>query len=166
MGRPSISPLVILLLVQFLAGGASPAEAGDTIKARLYSPNASEEVSGTLTLDGYDLAGHLTGGGIDVTIAGTAKSSGVSVVVTGRIMPLCNLNHQSMSGEGENGGLNTSVTLVFSCVTKAGNFGGGQDYLFRLDLALPSPHLRVPAGPGEDASVGGRPSGKVQGDPA
>ncbi len=165
MSRPSISPLVILLLGQFLAA-ALAAEAGDAIKAKLNSPNASEEVSGMLTLDGYNLAGHLTGAGIDVTITGTAKSTGVSVVVTGRIMPLCNLNRQSMSGDGGNRGLNTSVSLVFSCVTKAGNFGGGQDYLFNLDLALPSPHLQVPTDPGEAADSGAGRSGEIQGNPA
>ena len=165
MSRHSSSLLFILLLAQCLAG-ASLSHAASSIKAKLYSANASEEASGTLTLDGYNLTGHLTGGGIEVTIAGTAKSTGVSVVVTGRIMPSCNLHSQSMTGEDKNQGLNTSITLVFSCVTKAGNFGGGQDYLFRLDLALPSAHLQVPADSGENADGGAQRSNKIQGDPA
>lgn len=165
MGCRSIFLLPFLLLTRLLTD-ASPAEAGDSIKVRLYSPNASEEASGTLTLDGYNLAGHLSGGSIDVTIAGTAKSDGVSIVVTGRILPSCNLHTQSMTGDGQNQGLNTSVSFVFSCASKAGNFGGGQDYLFHLDLALPSPHLQIPADPGESADSGAGGSGEVQGNPS
>ena len=159
--------LMVLALLAALAWHtpASQAESGSAIRAKLYSANASEEASGTVMLDGYNLAGHLTGGGVDVTISGTVKSSGVSIVVTGRIIPSCNLNRQSMSGDGENYGSNTSVSMVFSCVTKAGSFGGGQDYLFHLDLALPSPHLQVPADSGENASRGAKPSGEIQGDP-
>lgn len=164
MKRRSISLLVTLLLAQFLAG-ALPAGAGDSVKAKLYSPNASEEASGTLTLDGYSLAGHLTGGGIDVTISGEAKASGVDIEVSGRILPSCSLSHQSMNGVAHNNGLNTSVELTFQCPTKANGYGGGEDYLFRLDLALPSPHLQVPSD-GENAGRGAAPSGKIQGNPA
>jgi hypothetical protein len=130
-------------------------QAGTAVKARLSSPNASEEASGTLMLTGYDLTGHLTGGGIDVEITGTVKNSGISVIVRGHIMPSCNLNQQTMTGDGENQGPGTSISLAFSCVTKAGNFGGGQDYLFRLDLDVPARHLQFPtgAGPGESAAI-------------
>jgi hypothetical protein len=165
MSRYSISPLIILLLAQFLAS-ASPAEAGDSIKAKLYSPNASEEAGGTLALDGYNLTGHLSGGGMDVTISGEVKASGVEVEVSGRILPSCSLSHQSMNGVAHNNGLNTSVELAFQCPTKANGYGGGEDYLFRLDLALPSPHLQVPTDPGEAADSGLRPSGEIQGNPA
>ena len=41
-----------------------------------------------------------------------------------------------------------------------------QDYLFNLDLALPSSHLQIPADPGENAERGAKPSGKIQGNPA
>jgi hypothetical protein len=165
MFKPRLMVLALLAALAWYTP-ASQAQSGSGIRAKLYSANASEEASGPLMLDGYNLAGHLTGGGVDVTISGTVKSSGVSVVVTGRIMANCSLNRQSTSGEGENQGLNTSIPLVFSCTTKAGNFGGGQDYLFHLDLALPSPHLQLPANPGEDADRGAKPSGKIQGDPA
>lgn len=165
MSRHSHSLLFILLLAQFLAG-ASPSRAGDSIKARLYSPNASEEVSGTLTLDGYNLSGHLSGGGIDVMITGEAKASGVDVEVSGRILPSCNLNRQSMSGAANNRGINTSVELAFQCPTKANGYGGGEDYLFHLDLALPSSHLQIPANSGENAGSGAVPSGEIQGNPA
>jgi hypothetical protein len=162
MIRRSNSLLIALLLA---LAAASPCQAGDSIKARLYSANASEEVSGILTLDGYNLAGHLTGGGVDVTISGTIKSSGVSVVVMGRIVPSCSLNRQSMSGTANNSGINTSVELAFQCPTRSSGIGGA-DYLFRLNLALPSSHLQLPANPGEDADRGAKPSGKIQGDPA
>lgn len=136
-----------------LVAPAGAAQAGSPVKARLASPNASEEASGTLTLDGYKLSGHLTGGGIDVTISGTVKSRSVEVEITGRIISSCNLNRQTMNGDGANEQANTSIALTFSCTTKAGNFGGGQDYLFHLDLQLPPPHLQIPAdsNPGESA---------------
>jgi hypothetical protein len=139
-------------------------QAGSSVAARLSSPNASEEASGTLALDGYNLAGHLTGEGIDVTISGTVKSSSVSVAVAGHIMPSCNLNRQSMSGDGDNLGANTSIALTFSCVTKAGNFGGGQDYLFRLDLQLPPHHLQIPGGDSGESAAIERRSGEIQRD--
>jgi hypothetical protein len=129
---------------------ASPAIAGGSaVKARLSSTNAAEQVSGVLTLNGYDLAGHLSGGGIDVTITGTVKSSSVSVLVTGRIVSSCSLHDQSMNGEAQNEGTNTSVQMTFQCVRA---YVGG-DYLFQLDLDLPPLHLQIPAGadPGEDA---------------
>ena len=146
MIRRSISLLIALLLA---LAGASPSQAGDSIKARLSSANASEEVSGTLTLDGYNLAGHLTGGGIDVAVTGSVTNNRVSVFVTGRIMPLCNLNNQSMSNDASNQGSVTSITIDFNCTTKAG--GVGQDYLFQLDLELPSHHLQIPS----DSNPGG-----------
>ena len=142
-----------ILLLSALAC-ASPAMAdGSAVKARLSSTNAGEEVSGVLTLNGYDLSGHLSGGGIDVTITGDVKSSSVSVVVTGHISPSCNLNGQSMSGEDPNTGASTSITLDFFCHTKAGNIGGGQDYLYHLELNLPPLHPISPGStdPGEDA---------------
>jgi hypothetical protein len=165
MRRRSIFLLLTLLLAQFLAG-ASSAQAGDSIKARLYSANASEEVSGTLTLDSYNLAGHLTGGGIDVTVSGVVKSNYVDVEVTGHIVLNCSLNRQSMSGTADNAGQGTSVTMLLHCQKSGGYGGGGLDYLFRLDLALPSSHLQIPADPGEDADSGAKPSGKIQGNPA
>ena len=156
-----------LLAFFALALASGSADAGTSIKAKLASPNAAEEASGTLELNGYDLTGHLRGGGIDVEITGTVKNSGVSVVVRGRIMPSCNLNQQTMSGDGDNKGPGTSISLAFSCVTKAGNFGGGQDYLFRLDLDVPTHPLRLPTGtdPGESAAISPA-SGEVQRNPA
>lgn len=145
---------------------ASPAIAGGSpVKARLSSANAGEEVGGVLTLNGYDLAGHLSGGGINVTITGTVKSSSVSVVVTGHISPSCNLNGQSMSGDGPNSGASTSITLDFFCHTKAGNIGGGQDYLYHLELNLPPLHPISPGStdPGEDAAADPA-SGEIQRD--
>ena len=143
------------VLALALLAGMSVADAGDSVKARLISPNAAIEANGTLTLNGYSLAGHLSGEGIDVAISGTVKSSNVSVVVTGRISPSCNLNTQSMSGDAPNQGANTSISFDFFCTTKAGNWGGGQDYLFRLELGLPPHHLQIPTGtdPGEGAAI-------------
>jgi len=158
----------VMFLVTFLfalpALSAQAWAGGSAVKARLYSSNASEEASGTLTLDGYNLSGHLTGGGIDVTVSGVVKSNSVDVVVTGHIVPSCNLNRQSMSNNGSNQGTATSITMDFNCTTKAG--GVGQDYLFRLDLALPSSHLQVPSDSGENANSGAQPSGEIQGNPA
>ena len=155
------------LTAAFLMTSVSAADAGDAVKARLVSPNASIEANGTLTLNGYSLAGHLSGNGIDVAISGTVKSSSVSVVVTGRISSSCNLNNQSMSGDAPNQGANTSIAFDFFCTTKAGNWGGGQDYLFRLELGLPPHHLQIPTGsdPGESAAIDPV-SGKVQRYPA
>src|SRR5690348_15311429 len=91
-GPDSMTCRAIAIVLLALAC-ASPAIAGGSpVKARLSSANAGEEVGGVLTLNGYDLAGHLSGGGINVTITGTVKSSSVSVVVTGHISPSCNLN--------------------------------------------------------------------------
>ena len=129
---------------------ASPANAdGSAVKARLSSSNAGEEASGVLTLNGYDLSGHLSGGGIDVTITGTVKSSSVTVLVTGRLNPRCSVHEQSINGSAENKGANTSIQMTFQCVRA---YVGG-DYLFQLDLALPPLHLQIPSGPdaGEDA---------------
>ena len=128
-----------------------PGNSGSPVKARLASPNASEEVSGTLTLDGYNLSGRLTGGDIDVTITGTVKSSSVEVEITGHIVPSCNLNRQKMNGDAANNGASTSMVLDFLCTTKAA--GVGQDYLFQLDLDLPAHHLQSPsdANSGENA---------------
>jgi hypothetical protein len=150
--RAVLIAIVMNAAAPMLCTTATQAGATD-IKARLSSTNASEEVSGSLRLNGYDLAGHLSGGGIDVTITGTVKSSSVSVVVTGHISPSCNLNGQSMSGEGPNIGASTSITLDFFCHTKAGVIGGGQDYLYHLELNLPPLHPISPGStdPGEDA---------------
>jgi hypothetical protein len=144
--------LAILTFLGLLT--ASPAIAGGAaIKASLRPANAGQAATGTLTLDGYNLSGHLSGAGVDVAVSGTVKSSGVSVVVTGRISPSCNLNSQSMSGDGPNNGANTSITLDFFCTTKAGNWGGGEDYLYHLDLEVPAHHLQMPGetDPGESA---------------
>ena len=157
---------VAALLVAPLALGAQAWAAGSAIKARLYSPNAAEEVTGTLTLDGYNLSGHLIGNEIDVTVSGEVKAGGVHVEVLGRILPGCSLNRQSMNGAADNTGINTSVELAFQCPTRANSYGGGADYLFRLDLALPSPHLQIPGDPGEDAATSPGMSGKINGDPA
>src|SRR6266568_643832 len=140
----------ILALLTILT--AAPAMAGGTvIKASLHSDITGQDAAGMLTLDGYNLSGHLSGSGIDVAVSGTVKSSGVSVVVTGHISPSCNLNGQSMSGDGTNHGAGTSITLDFFCTTKAGNWGGGQDYLYHLDLDVPAHHLQLPGetDPGE-----------------
>ena len=116
-----------------------------------------------LTLDGYNLSGHLSGSGIDVAVSGTVKNSRVSVVVTGRISPSCNLNGQSMTGDGPNNGAGTSITLDFFCTTKAGNWGGGQDYLYHLDLDVPPHHLQIPGNTGSGESAAIDPvSGEVQ----
>ncbi len=140
------------------------ARAGDVIKAKLASPGAAEEATGSLTLDGYTLAGHLSGQGIDVTISGTVKSSSVTVIVTGRIMPNCSLNRQSMYGEASNEGAKTSITFDFICSTKGGSYGRGDDFLYRLDLGLPPHHSQFPTGtdPGEDAMNGSPGSREVQ----
>ncbi len=132
----------------------APARAGGPVKATLSSPNAAEEASGTLELNGYDLSGHLSGGGIDVEIAGTAKNSGISVIVRGRIVPGCSLNQQTMSGEGENAAGATSIVMSFNCPSKASG-AGGQSYVFRLDLRLPAPRPQNPsdADPGESAAI-------------
>ena len=145
--RQAIPVLLVLAI-------AVPAMAGATaIKARLHSVNTGQDAAGTLTLDGYNLSGHLSGDGIDVAISGTVKSKDVSVIVTGRISPACNLNGQSMSGDGPNVGASTSITLDFFCTTKAGNWGGGQDYLYHLDLDVPPRPLQIPGqtDPGESA---------------
>jgi len=140
------------------------AQAGRAIKAKLASPGAAEEASGSLTLDGYTLTGHLSGEGIDVTISGTVKSSSVSVLVTGRIMPNCSVNRQSMSGEAANRGTNTSVIFDFTCTTKGGSRGRVDDYLYRLDLGLPPLHPISPGNsdPGEEALNGSLGLGEVQ----
>jgi hypothetical protein len=157
----------IALAALFCFAQANPAHSGTAIKAKLYSPNASEEATGTLMLDGFNLSGHLRGGGIDVLVSGVVKSNSVDIEVTGHIVPSCSVNRQSMNGAGANEGAGTSITLDFSCATKGtGFFGGGQDYLFRLDLALPSPHLQIPAASGQNAESGMRWSGEIYGDPA
>jgi hypothetical protein len=146
---------------------APAAQAGDVIKARLVSSSAAEEASGTLTLDGFALAGHLSGEGIDVTISGTVKSSSVSVIVTGRIMPNCSLNRQSMSSEAPNEGAKTSIIFDFTCSTKGGSYGRGDDYLYRLELDLPAHRLEFPIGTDSGESAAREPdSGKTQGNPA
>lgn len=153
----------IALAALFCFVQANPAHSGTAIKARLYSPNASEEASGTLMLDGFNLSGHLSGGGIDVLVSGIVKNSSVQVDVVGHLLVSCGLNRQSMSGTAPNAGPSTSVEMTFTCDKR---FMGG-DYLFRLDLGLPTHQLQIPAGsdPGESAAINPT-SGKVQRNPA
>ena len=144
--------LIMLALLSILT--TAPAMAGGTvIKARLHSDISGQDAAGMLTLDGYNLSGHLSGSGIDVVVSGTVKSSGVSVVVTGHIAPNCNLNGQTMSGDGPNNGAGTSIAFDFFCTTRGGYWGGGQDYLYHLDLDVPPHHLQIPdaTDPGESA---------------
>jgi hypothetical protein len=145
------------LLVLALLGAlpAARASADSVVKVRLVSGDAMEDVEGTATLKGQKLNGHLTGSGIDVMLTGVVKNQSVSVEVVGRILPSCGLNRQSMNGIGVNNHEVTSIDLTFECSSKAGNFGGGQDYQFRLDLALPSHPLYSPppSDSGESASL-------------
>jgi hypothetical protein len=150
----------LILLLAF----AGAAQAGSPVKARLSSPGAAEEVTGSLTLDGYILSGRLVGGDIDVTVTGVVKSRAVEVEITGRIVPSCSLNRQSMSGVGNNDGANTSLEMSFQCPTKANGYGGGADYLFRLNVSLPPLHPISPGNsdPGEEALNGSLGLGEVQ----
>ena len=54
-------------------------------------------------------------------------------------------NRQSMEGVGVNDHAQTSIDMTFQCSSKAGSFGGGADYRFRLDLTLPQNPLYTPS---------------------
>jgi hypothetical protein len=153
----------ILLLSALVCASPAIAE-GNAVTAKLSSPNAQEEVTGVLTLNGFDLSGHLSGERIDVTVSGTVKGS-VSIIVTGRILPTCSLNRQTMSGTASNDGQDTSVAMLLHCQKSGGWGGGGADYLFRLDLGLPASPLQIPSGgdAGESAAISPI-SGEIQRD--
>lgn len=144
-----VRPAIAWLIAAFLLASVSAVNAGDVVKARLASPNAAEEVSGTLTLDGFNLSGHLSGGGIDVMISGTVKSNSVEVEISGHLVVSCGLNPQSINGTAPNNGPSTSVEMAFTCDKRY----MGDTYLFRLDLGLPPHHPQIPTGtdPGESA---------------
>jgi hypothetical protein len=137
----NFQPALVLL-------GAAPinqVSADSIVKVRLTSADTMIDVEGTATLQGQNLSGHLTGDGIDVTLTGLIKNGPVSVEAVGRIVPSCSLNRQSMNGIGINNNEATSIDLTFQCSNKAGNFGGGEDYQFRLNLTLPSRPLYSPS---------------------
>jgi PDZ domain-containing secreted protein len=145
----------LLALVLLGAAPINQVSADSIVKVRLTSADTMIDVEGTATLQGQNLSGHLSGDGIDVTLTGLIKNDPVSVEVVGRIVPSCSLNRQSMNGIGINNNEATSIDMTFQCSSKAGNFGGGEDYQFRLNLALPSRPLYSPSptNSGESASV-------------
>ena len=135
----------LVALALFLSMPTIQAMADSTVKVKLVSADAMVEVDGTATLQGQNLRGHLIGDGSDVVLTGLVKNRSVSVDLTGRIVPSCNLNRQSMEGVGVNDHAQTSIDMTFQCSSKAGSFGGGADYRFRLDLTLPQPPLYTPS---------------------
>jgi hypothetical protein len=145
----------LLALALLAAAPTTEASAGAAVKVRLFSPEALVDVKGTVTLTGQNLSGHLTGDDTDIALTGVVKNQSVSIDLVGRIVPSCGLLRRSMNGVGDNDGEDTSIDMTFHCSSKAGNFGGGQDYQFRLNLALPSRPLYSPSPSnlGESASL-------------
>jgi hypothetical protein len=138
--------------------GATPAAcalAGGIVKVRLFSADAKVDTEGTATLQGQNLNGHLIGNGTDVVLTGLVEKRSVRVDVVGRIVPSCGMSRQFMGGIDVDEGEDTSIVMTFQCSSKAGNFGGGEDYQFHLDLGLPSHPLDAPSpsDPGESASL-------------
>ena len=144
--RLRLSLPIVALLGTLLA---SPALADSTIKVRLISSGAASEVDGTATLQDQSLHGHLAGNGSNIDLTGVVKNASVSVQLVGKILPNCGLPRQFMGGDGANDGSSTSIALTFDCPGKAGVIGGGEEYQFRLELALP-PHRQFNA-PSSDA---------------
>jgi hypothetical protein len=145
------------LLVLALLGAlpAAKASADNIVKVRLVSGDAMVDVEGTATLKGQSLNGHLIGNGTDVVLTGHIEKRSVRVEVVGKIVPNCGLPRQFMDGIDADEGENTSINMTFECSSKAGNFGGGEDYQFHLNLALPSHPLYSPSPSmsGESASL-------------
>jgi hypothetical protein len=153
MCRPTRLCLLGVIFIATIAGG--PAFADGPVKVKLVSPNGMNDVEGTAMLQGETLSGHIVGNGVDFMLSGQVKRRSVSVDLAGRISPSCGLSRQSMSGLGHNDHGATMIQITLSCSGKAGNWGGGEEYIYQLHLDLPSPALLSPAqsGTGESASL-------------
>ena len=59
-----------------------------------------------------------------------------------------------MEGVGVNHRAETSIDMTFQCSSKGGQYGGGADYRFRLDLTLPQHLIYIPPpDEGQNASL-------------
>jgi hypothetical protein len=147
----ALGAMTIVATILLFAGQC---RAEDPVKIRLHSEDAMVEVEATAVLHDYDLQGHLVGNGVDAIVTGVVKSGWVTVDLVGVFVPNCGKPRQFMSGAAANEGTSTSIGMTFDCAGKGGNFGGGEEYQFRLEIALPAYGLHPPIAPdGEAASL-------------
>lgn len=140
------SAIAALTFLSALTG--NDALADGIVKIRLLDADTSTEITGTATLTGTDLKGHLTGSGSDIVVTGFVSDHSVRVNLAGRIVLGCSPAQQYMGGNNSRYAEVVSIDMTLNCFNRP-------SINFVIELVLPPHPLVVPTQPniGESASL-------------
>jgi hypothetical protein len=141
------SAIAALTFLSALTG--NDALADGIVKIRLLDTDTSTEITGTATLTGTDLKGHLTGSSSDIVVTGFVSDHSVRVNLAGRIVLSCSPVQQFMSGNDSRYAEVVSIGMTLNCLNHP-------SINFIIELALPAHPLIPPAASGQGQSASTR----------